>query len=503
MQDPEKRPLFPEALGFQPCPPELLPGRAIQVAAAAPLRYGEIGATVIVSVLVVYHRRLGPPLPPTIPSWFGRRPCSRTAPLSLSGGRTRRLVSLVWTPALSGEQVPGIPPAQCPGPCFQRFSIGPPAQAARAPRPLGPLSWPDLGSPEPPELSSPAAWCRAAARADPAFIGEFWGPAACASSAVQAPACSFALGHAAKGRVFRSVAAGDMHFAALTVDGSVVTWGYNDAGQCGQPPAQGGPAAGVGFAMVQTPVLPTLVEEMEGRAIVKVACGFRHTVCLARSGMVLGFGSGAYGALGHCQADDKSPLMPPKEIVVDQGLQLGPVVDISCGNYLTVLLGASGRVVVLGGTDAAAGPRLLPLGERVPLAVACGGLPAGASLSTNYEPADSMVLLTTTRACTRGSPLVTEAAPEPASASTLPSPSGGRQEAELDISGLVRAYSGNEVVPPPAHKRGWAACIWCGSTPPQGGLRCSRCKGAFYCSPACQKRDWPSHKKRCATKAAV
>lgn len=39
------------------------------------------------------------------------------------------------------------------------------------------------------------------------------------------------------------------------------------------------------------------------------------------------------------------------------------------------------------------------------------------------------------------------------------------------------------------------ACGGCGEAGAK--LRCTRCKAAFYCSQACQKRAWPTHKQRC------
>ncbi|KAJ7171081.1 hypothetical protein C8R46DRAFT_1087613 [Mycena filopes] len=36
-----------------------------------------------------------------------------------------------------------------------------------------------------------------------------------------------------------------------------------------------------------------------------------------------------------------------------------------------------------------------------------------------------------------------------------------------------------------------------------GKSQCSRCKSRFYCSPACQQRDWPAHKAECKRLVAI
>ena len=57
----------------------------------------------------------------------------------------------------------------------------------------------------------------------------------------------------------------------------------------------------------------------------------------------------------------------------------------------------------------------------------------------------------------------------------------------------------------PDRSLGWecrcGTCAACGKKQLQM-LRCSRCKAAFYCDAACQKRHWQEHKAACGEAAA-
>jgi len=60
-----------------------------------------------------------------------------------------------------------------------------------------------------------------------------------------------------------------------------------------------------------------------------------------------------------------------------------------------------------------------------------------------------------------------------------------------------RASGSNEVGEGSAHMKN-DKCAKCGGAGKPKLLVCSRCKGTYYCSAACQKEDWKAHKKVCA-----
>lgn len=86
------------------------------------------------------------------------------------------------------------------------------------------------------------------------------------------------------------VKAGDDASFALTRDGKVLAWGYNDRGKLGQPLSSG------------TISTPTYVRGASGTGqlsnIIAIDCGSRHTIALSSDGKVYAWGDNTYRQLG-------------------------------------------------------------------------------------------------------------------------------------------------------------------------------------------------------------
>eukprot|EP00934_Nitzschia_sp_Nitz4_P001929 Nitzschia sp. Nitz4//scaffold37_size175936//167054//169102//NITZ4_002070-RA/size175936-processed-gene-0.205-mRNA-1//1//CDS//3329549860//1929//frame0 len=83
------------------------------------------------------------------------------------------------------------------------------------------------------------------------------------------------------------VSAGEIHSAAVSVDGDVYTWGD---GFCGQ----------LGHADKRPQVTPVQVEKggLEDECVSHVSCGARHTLAVTEDGEVFSWGLGHFGVLG-------------------------------------------------------------------------------------------------------------------------------------------------------------------------------------------------------------
>jgi chromosome segregation ATPase len=159
---------------------------------------------------------------------------------------------------------------------------------------------------------------------------------------------------------------GGHHSTALTVSGSVYSWGWGNDSQLGHPSQQ-------------NELRPRLVEALEGKGIVQIDCGVYHTVALDRNGRVWAFGWGRDGRLGLGEDNLQAQVPTMVEALADRR-----VVQVACGSYHTAAVTDDGEVFTWGwaedgrlGTGVEANAfrptRVEALrGQRV-TSVACGG----------------------------------------------------------------------------------------------------------------------------------
>ncbi|OQR94090.1 RCC1 and BTB domain-containing protein [Thraustotheca clavata] len=122
------------------------------------------------------------------------------------------------------------------------------------------------------------------------------------------------------------------HVVAITDNGELYTFGYNARGQLGQGNT--------------TPLsVPTLVEGLACKAVVKVSCSYFHTVAVTEENEVYAFGRNDFGQLGIPDALDKHV---PHPIPFFSGKK---VLSVACGQYHTVVSLASGGVYAFGKND--------------------------------------------------------------------------------------------------------------------------------------------------------
>ncbi|KAF4759151.1 hypothetical protein FOZ63_009911, partial [Perkinsus olseni] len=152
------------------------------------------------------------------------------------------------------------------------------------------------------------------------------------------PGCdNTAVGLAGK-RILK-VSCGDQHMLALTKDGEVFSWGYNDFGQLGWG------LHGVDVVGQQRPQkvpnLPTTIRD--------IAAGGGHSVAVAEDGSVYAWGSNSQGQLGHGLRQDFSEAT---RVQMPQ-----PVKAVTAGKVTTLCYcGDADNSVIMWGAVQASGP---------------------------------------------------------------------------------------------------------------------------------------------------
>lgn len=129
--------------------------------------------------------------------------------------------------------------------------------------------------------------------------------------------------------IIKQVDCGGHHTAALTENGVVYTFGFDDDGR-------------LGHGTVGHQFHPRVVDALVGEEIAQVACGCWHSAALSTSGAVFTFGSCKSGQLGGGQ---KSSVSSPRVVLQGKG---GGIVSIACGTAHTAALSASGELYTWG-----------------------------------------------------------------------------------------------------------------------------------------------------------
>ncbi|EZA54598.1 hypothetical protein DMN91_007313 [Ooceraea biroi] len=130
------------------------------------------------------------------------------------------------------------------------------------------------------------------------------------------------------------IACGQTSSMAVTENGEVYGWGYNGVGQLG-----------IGNYVNQ--VNPYRIASLTGHVIVKVVCGYAHTLALTDEGKLYVWGGNSYGQLG---IGNKKNVCSPEPMATNIADEMGRISDIAALHYshISVAVGKGGRVYMWG-----------------------------------------------------------------------------------------------------------------------------------------------------------
>jgi len=129
-------------------------------------------------------------------------------------------------------------------------------------------------------------------------------------------------------KVILKVSAGGHHSAAVDNNGTLYTWGWNEAGQLGLKTSR------------NTVFDPTVVDALSGEWVKDVACGDTHTACSTDRGKLFTWGKNDYGQLGRRGKKNSAPA--------EVDLKNLYIVGVSCGPDNTAVVTAEGLALITG-----------------------------------------------------------------------------------------------------------------------------------------------------------
>ncbi|KAL0478072.1 ultraviolet-B receptor UVR8 [Acrasis kona] len=135
------------------------------------------------------------------------------------------------------------------------------------------------------------------------------------------------------------VTCGRFHTLVITSDGNASSFGDNSYSQLG---------AGLLYVLYSKISVPVPVDTsfaLRGRNVNQASCGAYHCILLTSSGDLVGYGSNSYGQLGLGFVSNVQ-VSPAHINLLNESVSL-----VACGDYHTIALTSSGRVMTFGDND--------------------------------------------------------------------------------------------------------------------------------------------------------
>ncbi|GLU01743.1 hypothetical protein SLE2022_190300 [Rubroshorea leprosula] len=145
--------------------------------------------------------------------------------------------------------------------------------------------------------------------------------------------------------IIRQVSCGAVHVVALSEEGLLQAWGYNEYGQLGR----GFTCEGLQGPCLITAYARFLDEAPEPVKITQVSCGEYHTAAISEKGEVYTWGLGNMGQLGHCSLQSGDKELIPRRVGALDGIVIK---DMACGGVHTCALTSTGALYAWGGGQA-------------------------------------------------------------------------------------------------------------------------------------------------------
>ncbi|GAB4832431.1 hypothetical protein Ancab_006449 [Ancistrocladus abbreviatus] len=142
--------------------------------------------------------------------------------------------------------------------------------------------------------------------------------------------------------IIRQVSCGAVHVVALSEDGLLQAWGYNEYGQLGR----GTTCEGLQGPRVLNAYAKHLDEPPELVKINQVSCGEYHAAAISEHGEVYTWGLGNMGQLGHCSLQSGDKELLPRRVVALDGISIKTV---ACGGVHMCALAEKGALYSWGG----------------------------------------------------------------------------------------------------------------------------------------------------------